>query len=101
MQCFAVKNFINRRDETRAASACGFRNMMPPNRLFNEQKPRCTATPQCSGASLFITSVTAASDMLIADEDAIIVSRCCGLVCSASAVVPCPDGTWKCVACYS
>ena len=98
--CFAVKNFINKRDdEIRAASACGFRDMMPPNRLFNLQQPRCTATPACADAPLFTTRLVAASGLLLAEDQAIVVSRCCGLVCSASAVVPFADGSWRCVAC--
>ena len=98
--CFAVKNFINKRDdESRAASACGFRDMMPPNRLFDIQQPRCTATPECADAPLFTTNLAAASGVLLAENQAIVVSRCCGLVCSASAIFPTADGSWRCVAC--
>lgn len=98
--CFAVKNFINKRDdESRAASACGFRDMMPPNRLFNLQQPRCTATPACADAPLFTTNLMAASGVLLAEDQAIVVSRCCGLVCSANAIAPSANGSWRCVAC--
>ena len=100
MGCFAVKNFINRRGEdTSAASACGFRDMMPANRLFNVQEPRCTARPECASAPLFTVRLAAPSGALLADDQIIVVSSCCGLVCTAAAVTPRADGTWRCVAC--
>lgn len=90
-----MKNFINRRvDESRAASACGFKDMMPPNKLFDLQQPRCTATVECTDAPLFTANLPAASGMLLAEDQAIVVSRY-----SASAVTPLADGSWRCIAC--
>ena len=100
MGCFAVKNFVNRRgDEPRAASACGFRDMMPANRLFNVKEPRCTAHIQCASAPLFTVRLVAASGALMVDDRVIVVSACCGLVCTAAAVMPRVDGSWRCGAC--
>ena len=100
MACFTVKNFINRRgDESRAASACGFRDMMPPNRLFNARQPRCTARPGCAAAPLFVTRLEAGGTVLLAGDQAVVVSACCRIVCASSAVVPCADGVWRCPAC--
>ena len=98
--CFAVKNFVNKRGEdTSVVSACGFRDIMPTNRLFNAQGPRCTVRPECARAPLYTVRLTAASGALLAEDQVIVVSACCGLVCSAAAVTPRVDGSWRCVAC--
>ena len=100
MGCFAVKNFINlRADENKAASACGFRDMMPPNRLFDAQEARCTAKATCAHAPLYRVQLTAFTSALLSDDKAIVVSPCCGLCCTAAALVPCVDGVWRCAAC--
>lgn len=98
--CFAVKNFINlRSDESKSASACGFKDMMPPNRLFDSQEPRCTVKPTCATAPLFRMRLAAFTGALLSDDKAIVVSSCCGLCCTTAALVPCLDGVWRCVAC--
>lgn len=101
--CKKTKNFVVSPGLSTASRACGYIEVFAPSPLDVDPRPYCDGTPACAATPVDMISIISpdrTGGAVVVGQEAVIVSFCCGALCTSTALRPSASGVWRCEACH-